>query len=159
MSTGLQSSGCRLSRNIQDGALHGWQLMLAAGWYLSWRTLGLLYTASLCGLGFSQWGSWALKGRLSKASITKERKEKLTVVLRPGLRSPRTSRLLHSIDQSSHKASPRSKRMEISFTFWCERRRVLAGRGELDDSHLWDEKPSCIIFKYELHCTYVLLSH
>lgn len=56
---------------------------------------------------FSQWGSWVLKGRLSKASITKGRDKRRPVFLKPGVRSHRTLRLPHSIDQSGPKAGPR----------------------------------------------------
>lgn len=103
--------GGRLSRNTQDG--DSIQADDDAYWLRS--QLGSP-GAPPHGLGLSQLDGWLLNMRTSRASITKERKEKLPVFLRPGLRSLRTSRLAHSTDQSSHRASLPSKRKEISST-------------------------------------------
>lgn len=120
MSTGLQSSGGKTKQECPK-----WLTLCLAVAISDWLSYSL--RSQLENLGFpprgvSTWLGLLTAGQLDseredlKGEHYKERKEKLPVFLQLGLRSPRTLCLLYSIDQSSHRASPHSKRKEISFS-------------------------------------------
>lgn len=71
---------CNRAETVKMARTHDRQLMPEVSWELIWncRMVGQ-HVVSPCGLGFSEHGSWLLRG-----SIPRGRKHKLPVLLKPG---------------------------------------------------------------------------
>lgn len=130
MSTEPQSSGGKLSRNIQNGSLHAWQRILAIGWDFSWSSSVFLHVAWVS----HSWAAGFWKGGSQGQALQRENRG-ASSGLQTWKSQDITSTIVYWSEQSPGQPAFREKGNKLHLLRWGE---VCAyGDGGIDDG-LWD---------------------